>query len=282
MKLLPHEKYYTIKKQLFKLPINTLFARAVLEGHVNGKVYVDNTNEPSTFLISHPYGMSLLFGNENNEDFNKAFVKYALNNDSVRSKIEWLQAYPALWNEKLAILFADKIITESENSANLIHNKVELSTRVNFRFNEEKYQNFKQKFENSPCEIVRTGKQHFENIKGTVVPKYFWNNADDFNKNAVGFTLMFEGKPASTAFSAFIEEEKLEIGIESLAEFRGKGFAQYACTALIDFCLENGYEPVWACRLENTISYKLAQKLGFEPTLYIPFYKLVVNRTQTF
>jgi hypothetical protein len=33
-------------------------------------------------------------------------------------------------------------------------------------------------------------------------------------------------------------------------------------------------EPVWACRLENDGSYKLAQKLGFEPVLEIPYYRL--------
>lgn len=275
MKLLPLEKYYSIKEQLLKLPINRLFARAVIEGHVNGKIYVDNIKQPSTFLIAHPYGMSLLFGNENNDSFNAALVDYALNLNKSRQKTEWLQAYPASWNEKIAFLFADKMIRENENTDGQKHEKIELSTRVNFQFNEEKYLDFKRKFEKNSYEIVHTSKQHFEEINGTVVPTYFWNNAEDFSMNAVGFSLIYEGKPASTAFSAFIIDQKLEIGIESVAEVRRKGFAQYTCMALIEYCLEKGYEPVWACRLENTISYKLAQKLGFEPTLYIPFYKLI-------
>ena len=63
---LPIEQYQSVKDQLLQLPINTLFAQAVVDGHVNGKIYVDNIQLPSTYLIYHPYGMSLLFGNQNN------------------------------------------------------------------------------------------------------------------------------------------------------------------------------------------------------------------------
>jgi len=277
MKILGKNSYHLAAKTLSELTINHLFARAVVEQKVDGKIYVDDTEQPTTFLIAHPYGMSLLLGNENNDSFNAAFVDYALNSNKFRQKTEWLQAYPASWNEKLAVLFANKMIRENEKTDVDNQDKIELSTRVNFRFNEEKYLDFKRKLEKNTYEIVRTSKQHFEEINGTVVPTYFWNNAEDFSMNAVGFSLIYEGKPASTAFSAFIIDQKLEIGIESVAEVRGRGFALYTCSAMIDYCLENGYEPVWACRLENTVSYKLAQKLGFEPTLYIPFYKLITE-----
>jgi len=66
----------------------------------------------------------------------------------------------------------------------------------------------------------------------------------------------------------------LEIGIETTKGYVRKGFALQSCSALIDYCLENKLEPVWGCKLENVGSFKLAQKLGFEPTFFIPFYKL--------
>ncbi len=46
------------------------------------------------------------------------------------------------------------------------------------------------------------------------------------------------------------------------------------CSTLIEYCLENSYEPVWACRLENVGSYKLAEKLGFEMYGEVPYYRL--------
>jgi RimJ/RimL family protein N-acetyltransferase len=66
----------------------------------------------------------------------------------------------------------------------------------------------------------------------------------------------------------------LEIGIETAEEFRRKGFAEIVCEAIIEYCIANKYEPVWSCRLENSGSYILAQKMGFEPIYKIPYYRL--------
>ena len=111
-------------------------------------------------------------------------------------------------------------------------------------------------------------------MKGSVVPFYFWDSEDDFLKNGVGFSLFYKDKLSSTAYSSYIHDDKLELGIETVEEFRGKGFAEYTCSALIDYCIENNFEPVWACRLENIGSYKLAQKIGFIPSAEIPYYRL--------
>jgi len=122
--------------------------------------------------------------------------------------------------------------------------------------------------------LARTNAEQFGQITGTVVPRYFWRNKQAFDQQSVGFTLMDGNDPVSTAFASFIHAPQLELGIETRTEFQGQGLAQISCSALIDYCLDNNFEPVWACRLENTGSYKLAQKLGFEPIRMIPYYQL--------
>mgnify|MGYP000940173832 FL=1 len=109
-----------------------------------------------------------------------------------------------------------------------------------------------------------------------MIPRFFWNSPELFKKVGAGFTLYYNGEPASTAFSAYVENNKLEIGIETIEKFKGKGFALLVCSALIDYSIDRGLEPEWSCRLENTGSYRLAQKLGFVPQLYIPYYRLPV------
>jgi RimJ/RimL family protein N-acetyltransferase len=69
-------------------------------------------------------------------------------------------------------------------------------------------------------------------------------------------------------------DNMLELGMETVPKFRGKGFAQHTCSQLIDYCLDNDYEPIWACRLENIGSVRLAEKLGFKSTIQIPYYRL--------
>lgn len=274
MKLLDKNSYYKLTEPLKKVSINNLFARSVVEQCVEGTIYVDNYDNPQTYYVIHPYGMSLLFGNWQNDEFNSSFKEYALNTVHNRDKHEWMQAYPDNWDSVLNNLFKDCLINSSNNIEKKENGIIELNTRVNFKFNSEKYLNFRKKLDFSNLHIVRTDKIIFNEMKGSVVPLYFWNDSESFLKNGIGFSLFYENKLASTVYSSFIHDKKLEFGIETIEEFRGKGLAQYTCSALIDYCIENNYEPIWACRLENSASYRLAQKLGFEPVLEIPYYRL--------
>lgn len=274
MKLLEKRKYNLLIEPLKKVPINILFAHSVIEKRVSGEVYVNNIEEPSTFYILHPYGLSLLFGDSSNKEFNTNFKEYALNTLANRDTHEWMQVSHSDWDMVLNQLFENKIVKSSDNINRVETGIIELNTRVNFKFNQTKYINRKQKDIDSNIKICQTDKQIFRDMKGNVIPLNFWDNAEDFYENGIGFSLFLNDKLASTAYSAFIRKNKLEIGIETIAEFQGKGFAVDTCSKLIEYCLQNGYEPIWSCRLENIGSYKLAQKLGFEPTIELPFYRL--------
>ena len=274
MKKLGKKDYLKVVEPLKGVKINNLFARAVVENHVSGKVYVNDVNKPTTFYVVHPYGMSLLFGKHDNNDFNKEFKEYALNRNNNRDSHEWMQAFPKNWDVELKELFNDHFIKSSNNKTNQTKNIIELNTRVNFKFNLNKYEELKREIKVPKKTVIRTGKKEFESIEGAVIPSNFWNNADDFLKNGFGFSTYWNNELACTAFSSVKMETFLELGMETVSKFRGKGLAQYTCSKLIDYCLENDYEPIWACRLENIGSYILAQKLGFDVSLQIPYYRL--------
>jgi len=276
MILLDKKEYYKASEPLQQVEINHLFADAVVLGHVDGRIYVDNTIKPDAFYIEHPYGMSLLFGSTTNESFNKWLIQHALNIHKIRNRFEWLQAFPKAWNEYIASEWSKHLIKQKDNEAGMQDDKIEENTRVNFRFNKAIYLEFKHKYIQADVAVVTTDRQMFESMQGSVVPARFWNNADDFLEKAVAFSVMDNGSTvACTAFSAFVIGNQLEIGIETSDNYRGKGYAASACSALIDYCLANSYEPVWGCKLENKASYLLAQKLGFEPTVYWPFFRLL-------
>jgi GNAT superfamily N-acetyltransferase len=276
MEPLPKGKYKFVIDVLKDAAINTLFARFVAEKKVSGKVLVDDADSPSTFYIIHPYGMTLLIGHTENEKFNADFVDYALNKKGERSQVEWMQAYPTNWDLKLKDLFKDSLIKYEDNLSQDGKDMIEVNTRVNFQFNRDKYMTFKARNISNAHKIVRTDERYFHKMKGTVVPSNFWDNADDFNDEGVGFSLIHDDKLAATAFSSYIFEKELELGMETFPDYRGKGYGQHVCSALIDFALANQYEPIWSCKLENIPSYNLAQKLGFEPYLRLPYYRLNV------
>jgi GNAT superfamily N-acetyltransferase len=274
MKLLEKKDYHKLLEPIKNVSINNLFALSVIEKHVTGKVFVDNCNSPKIFYVVHPYGMSLLSGDFNNSDFNGKFFEYAINKGHKRKSFEWLQASPNSWDSVLKELFEPVLIKSSDNADKIEQGVIELNTRVNFKFNQQKYTEVKLQNNFSDIEIKQTDRQLYSEMCGSVVPAAFWDCADDFMEKGIGFSLFYRGNLASTAYSAFVHDDKLEIGIETIENHRGNGFAQIVCSALIDYCLTNNLEPIWSCRLENIGSYNLAQKLGFEPTNELPFYRL--------
>ena len=82
----------------------------------------------------------------------------------------------------------------------------------------------------------------------------------------------------SLAFAAFRLEDQLEIGVETYPAFRGMGLAKYAAAAVIDYCIAEGLQPIWACRKQNAASLALALALGFVPSSEGPYYYLPGTR----
>lgn len=274
MKLLEQVNYHLLIEPLRRVTINHLFARAVVEQKVAGKIFVDNVDHPKTYYIVHPYGMTLLLGYCHNTSFNHSFKQYALNKDQVRTSVEWMQTYPRDWDTVLTELFKDVLITSGENATHTTTGVIELNTRINFRFNKEKYYGHRRGNEDPDISISKATGGMFQEMTGSVVPSHFWNSVEDFLNRGLAFALLYKGELASMSFSSFRFDEQFELGIETKEKFRGRGFAELVCSAAIDYCIENNLEPVWACRLENIGSYNLAQKLGFEPTMQLPYYRL--------
>lgn len=282
MILLKESDYKKVIEPLIKVTINKLFAMVVVERKVSGKIYVDNIENPTTFYIIHPYGMSLLFGGTENTNFNEKFLEYSVNKNNARDKTEWLQVFPDSWYSKIESMLGRNLIKKNSLKNLAVNNdepgNVIENTRVNFVFNQTKYEQYRKLLTHSDSyQIVKIDKKIYSE-EGSVVPKHFWNDSDQFLKHGIGFSLVCNvngvSVVASTAFSSYIVNDMLEIGIETNAQFKGKGLAAIVCSHLIDYCLEHGFIPIWSCRLENTASYKVAQKLGFEPEKYLPYYKL--------
>ncbi len=273
---LASKDYGKAEEALRRLSINTMFVQSVLRECVDGEVYGDRVTEPEAFYVAHPYGMALLFGKTGSSDFEAGLAKRLTNADGSRSKAEWLQTEPgAGWDPVIgSVMQAHHASLVEAGLPEDGDQAIWKNTRVNFRFDPAKHEASKQTHLHREHDIVRTTGELFHRQPGAVVPRFYFRNEEQFVNEGVGFTALNGGEPAATAFSAFRNETKLEIGIEASEGFRGKGYAFAVCSALIDYCLEHGLEPVWSCRRENDASYRLAQKLGFVPTVTLPYYRL--------
>lgn len=281
MKLLDKADYRHVTEKIRASDMNTFFALSVLEGKVDGHVFVDEIGSPSSIYIQHPYGMSLLCGETKNEEFNAWLRTHMLNSEKTRNRFEWLQAYPASLYDGIKNLLGERLIKKNpdmpyEQTFSQSEDKEILEyRRINFVFNEGKYRSLKHNPKSNAYQVVTTTEHMFNEAEGTVIPRRFWNNAADFFRNGTGRSLILEdGSVASTAFASFVIGNNFEIGVETVKNFHGKNLGATACSALIDYCLANRYEPVWSCLSGNAGSVKLALKLGFEEKRRVPYYRL--------
>lgn len=254
------EKYPRVIPLMEGLKCDTVFALSVIENKQKGFIFVDDIDKPGCALVVHYCsGYALIMGCSNNKSFNKELI------DLISSK-------------KMTRPHQIKIIIPDENWGNIFS---PLSgqgdwfsdySRVKFSFNKEKFDAYissKPKLPND-YKILRITKDLFGKIEGTVVPKAFWENEGEFMDNGAGFVLMKNNYVISSAFSAYICNSMIDIGIETNKDFRGQDFGSYAAIEMINYCLKYRYEPIWGARSNNTSSIRLAEKLGFEKVMEFP------------
>lgn len=267
------QRYHVLLPFLDNIKFNTLFARSVIDKKVSGKVFVDNVRKPKTFLITHLYGMALLGGDHENLFFNHKLKEYLLNQAgaNIKIKTKWILIYSDIWKDELLRLLSK----QNEINYCVSQSKITLTQRINFKFDKKKF-NPNPVFLDSNYHLVKIDNTLFNRIKGVVVPRYFWNSAAEFMEHGVGYSLIKGDEIISTAFSSFFLNNQLEIGVETTHNYQKKGLAVYPVIQLLNYCLENNYEPVWGCSKINQASFKLAQKVGFSPESYHPYYTLSV------
>lgn len=283
MKMLNNTEYEKVIPAIKAADINTMFVLSVLEGKVEGKVFVDDLNYPAAYYILHPYGMALLYGDIVKEDFRKELFSYLINENKVRNRSEYLQVYPETLYPFMDNLLQDNLVKMGSGIGEIgkfipVEDKrVQEYQRINFHFNLDKYLEFKQSNKTTCDKILETSEVIYNQLDKGVVPKFFWNSYQDFNQYGIGYTLLTEKEyPASTAFASFVIDQRLEIGIETDTKYQGLGYGALVGSKMIDYCIAKGYEPVWACSSKNIGSKKLAMKLGFEVSKIIPYYILPI------
>lgn len=259
MVLLRESCYPSLIEMIDSMELNTLFARSVLTKDVEGTVYADDGERPTSYYIAHSYGMTLLFGDSGNEQF----CADLRNHFRGLKKDEWLQAYPDSWYPFLRELAAEGIAEEY--------------SRLNFTFDPARFQAGNGEVDPAACGVERTPVGLIGSLEGTVIPRDFW--AEGSYSKCVGFTAFVDGEPASTAFAAYLHGDKLEMGIETAERYRGKGLAKAVSVALIRYCLANGLTPDWSCRYENTGSVRLAEKLGFVQSRKLPYLHIAAKQS---
>jgi GNAT superfamily N-acetyltransferase len=74
------------------------------------------------------------------------------------------------------------------------------------------------------------------------------------------------GQPVSFCYAGAVTESLWDVSIDTLPEYRRRGYAALSVAYMTDHMQKHGRQPVWAALEENPASWQLARKLGFVPT----------------
>lgn len=91
----------------------------------------------------------------------------------------------------------------------------------------------------------------------------FWGGYERFGAGGFGSCVLAGEAIASVAYSIAVSERKMNLGVETVAEFRGRGLATLVSRACMAEGLARGVTPTWDCDDTNHASAALALRLGF-------------------
>ena len=217
-----------------------IFIKSILDGHT-GIALADSKTDPQVAQLT--FGRWAIFGGDATHP-----VAHQLVQQLSRA---WVTPVSEVWRELMFQVHGHHLkqthgITFSPQSLNLEH-----------------LQNL-QKQVPSDCQIERVDiplanrlrNEGFASFKG-------FSSFANFVERGVGFCATIKGCIVSYAVSTMQCREGIEIGIGTHPDFRNKGFATAVGATLLVHCIERDIYAHWSTGYENSISIRLAEKLGY-------------------
>lgn len=234
---------------------------AVIRDSQDGAVYVNHRQSPTQVYVEHHFGFAQVFGCSDLA-FEQSLVDYLL----IR------QDFPC---EKIRLYAADELHFLKQH-----HEHILLSERQRWAISPESFRHQSMADVNLSDEFQI---QAVDNHNVMLVDKQmglvdrFWRDADAFVTHADGIILLYQQEIAAICYAAASENQRLEIDVLTLPDYRKLGLGKRVVAQFIKNCFQAECIPLWDCYTNNKGSMQLAQSLGFEK-LQQPYSFFTINK----
>ena len=82
-----------------------------------------------------------------------------------------------------------------------------------------------------------------------------------------------DGSPVAFCYAGAVTESLWDVAVDTVRAHRRKGHAGACVAHRVRLMRGQGKEPVWQAELNNPPSWRLAEKLGFEPIDELAFFQ---------
>lgn len=233
------EKYaYLFEDYTHSLPV----IYSSLNGQYQGELFVDCEENPQVAILFTPFAFHFVTGNPEIKDVETCVGKMIF------------KEYLISKYQKEAIFFSpnevwNNILDKIFNGYNGIK-----ETRNIFSLNKNKFYELRQEIIQDTQVTIKTSVEK-DDLSSTEFPISRLYLQDTCVSFCAGFML---------------GQQHAEINIETLEDFRGKGYAKKVAFDLVNTLLDQDIEPDWCTWPYRKASSKLAEAIGFELKSQIP------------
>ncbi len=242
MYLLRETEYPDAAKAAQGITLDRVYPLSIAEKRQSGEIFADREDNPHCYLFWHTCGFGFLAGTPDQTFLGEIAAR--------------MQNPPhTAHNGRLAL--------ETDNNAALeaffrTCPAIEKKEQYQFAFaGSNAAQNY------TDAGIVPINATNYKLLAGRITPPFSWDSEAQFLQNGFGFCIFHAGTFAACAFSAGISRDYVDIGVETAADFRGKGYAKRVVSRMIAEILRREQTPLWQCSTQNEASLRLALSTGF-------------------
>ncbi len=242
MEKLDKTSYQSIIGKIEETPCGTVYPLSVAEMTQQGDIYTDG----DSVLLRHYCGFAYVFGTCGSSFLEEVYELFLSPNSELTGRFVLFSADPrvaAFFQGKQGIRLGRRYSYEYPQDAPFIAGEPSPDFRI--------------------CPF---DSELFDTVPGRITPRFSWRDASEFLEHGMGYCVLHQGEPVSWAFSAAVSKSELDIGIETLLDYRHMGLGLTAAGKMIEYCLEQHKRPVWACDASNAASQHLAERAGFVKT----------------
>ena len=232
---------------------------AIIDNNNPGKIYVDDKHKPRSALVWNQGIQGFYFiGDDNNDNFLKYInehIKDKIINELIDKEINWFEisGVNIKWEPRIEELFKER--------------GVKYGYQLVYGLNKNRF-TYEAHLINE-FDIRKVNKGTFEaeirNLDFVISElELFWGTIDNFLDNGICYYAIEDNKIVSICYSGFKAGKTQTIGIETLEEYKRRGYAYALASKYIEDCYRQDIIPYWDCSEDNISSKKLAEKLGFE------------------
>ena len=268
---LDKSEFYKGKKLFSSLVDHQLMLLSVIEGNQDGRIFVNDKENPSSGFVYLGKVFFLFAGNPDNTSFNNK-LKEILAHDIFPNYIGGYEHifmfYDQEWVEGVKSIFDGKVSTGEGVY-------LTLSRSERKEWNSTLSQDFT---------IKLVDKEFLEN-KSYEIPDeisiHRWlsdnkNSLDEFYKRRFAFAVVYQEKfIVSFCYCSYLSNDmsRCDLGIVTKSDFQRKGLGKNLLFQILEHCWEIGVKKVeWHSSADNIASIKLAESVGFKYDRNYPIY----------